>query len=197
MQQTLINDMRILLLIAFSPLFSFAQYTNDFKPNDKLGYKARVISDSGIIKGYFVLAADSSVVMSSNKRYSNNNTMIIPVNTIKKLQVKNKSGLNVLDVTIATVLSFTLVAGLTNNGGDITDDGETSFFELLIAAIEGTTSSNRKRRNTALIGGAIGGTAMMVAMLFSNKKFTLVFPLNNRNNYYNQRKAELNKYSKF
>jgi hypothetical protein len=189
--------MRILLLIAFSPLFSFAQYSHDFKPNEKLFFRTRVISDSGTFKGYFITAEDSTVILSSVNRYSNNTTVSIPVNTIKKLQIKNKSGINLLGIFAGSVFGFTLAAGLIQNDTDANYDGKTSFWELLFAAIEGTTSSDRRRRNTALIAGAAGGTALLVAGIFTTKKILFVFPINNRNNFYTQKKAEINNYIKF
>lgn len=189
--------MRILLLLAFFPLFSFAQYTHDFKPNEKLFFKTRVISDSGTFKGYFVTAEDSTVILSSVNRYSNNTTVSIPVNTIKKLQVKNKSGINLLGVFAGSVIGFTLAAGIIQNDVDNNYDGKTSFWELLFAAIEGTTSSDRRRRNKSFIAGAAGGTAFLVAGILSNKKISFVFPINNRNNFYDQKKVEINNYIKF
>lgn len=185
--------MRYLLLIVTFPLFSFAQY----KPNEKIPLKARVVSDSGIIKGYFVTAADSSVILSSKKRYSDNTTVNIHVNTIKSLQIKNKTGINLLGIAVGSVLGFTLAAGLIQNDTDFNYDGETSFFELLFAALEGTTSSDRRRRNTALIVGAAGGTAFMAAGIIFSKKLTLSFPLNNRTKFYNEKKAEIYNYTKF
>lgn len=189
--------MRIFLLIVFSPLFGFAQYTHDFKPNDKLFFRTQVVSDSGSFKGYFVIAEDSAIILSSKNRYSANTTVSIPVNTIKKLQVKNKSGINLLGIFAGTVFGFTLTAGLIQNDTDRNYDGKTSFWELLFAAIEGTTSSDRRRRNTALIAGVAGGTAFLVAGIFTTKRISFVFPINNRNNFYNQKKAEINNYVKF
>lgn len=189
--------MRYLLLILMQPLYCFAQHDPEFKTQEKLFSKARIISDSGIIKGYFVTAADSSVILSSTKRYSNNTIVNIPVNTIQKLQVKNKLVGNLLGVTVGSVIGFILAAGLVQNNTDIDDDGKTSFWELVFSAIEGTTSGNRKRRNTAFVAGAAGGTLFMVVGIFSNKKISFTFPINNRNTFYNEKKSALNDYMKF
>jgi len=175
----------------------FAQHDRPIKADEILIYKARVMSDSGTIKGYFVANTDSSVILSPAKKYMTNNSMNIPVHTIQELQIRNKTGVNILGISAVTVLGFIVTAGLTKNGGDFDDDGETSFFELFLTAIEGTTSGNRRRRNTALIVGAAGGTAFMVVGLIATKKLSISFPLNNRTAFYNEKKAKINKYVNF
>lgn len=189
--------MKILLLILLIPMCCFAQHDPEIRSSETLIYKARVISDSGTIKGYFVANTDSSVIISSGKKYLTNTSINIPVNTIKELQIRNKTGVNMLGISAVTVLGFIVTAGLTKNGGDLDNDGKTSFFELLLIAIEGTTSGNRRRRNRALIVGAAGGTAFMVAGIVFSKKLTLSFPLNNRSGFYNEKKDEIYKYTKF
>ena len=185
--------MKILLLILAFPLCSFAQY----KPNEKIPVKATVISDSGTIHGYFLSGSDSSVILSTAKRYSPNTTISIPANTIRELRLKNKREEGVGVAAGVFVFGFIVTAGLTKNSGDFDNDGKTSFFELLLTAIEGTTSSNRKRRNTALIVGAAGGTAAMLAEILTTKKMSLVFPIKNRSNFYKEKRTEINNYTKF
>lgn len=189
--------MKILLLILLMPMCCFAQHNPEIKPNENLIYKARVISDSGTIKGYFVANTDSMVILSSTKRYLTNTSINIPVNTIRELQIKNKTGVNILGISAVTVLGFIVTAGLTKNAGDVNDDGKTSFWELLFTAIEGTTSRNRRRRNTALIVGAAGGTTAMVIGLLAGKKLSIVFPIHNRTGFYRTKKSEINNYIKF
>lgn len=185
--------MKTLLIFLTLPLFSLAQY----QPNEKLPYKAKVVSDSLVIKGYYVTSSDSAITVSTNKRYLVNETITIPANRIRKIEVKNKPGTTILSVFAASVIGFTLTAGLTKNFGDTNNDGETSFWELIYTAIEGSTSKNRRRRNTALIVGAAGGTTAMVVGLLANKKLVLVFPINNRQEFFNQKKYHLTNYTIF
>ncbi len=185
------------LLFLIIPVCSFAQQHPEIKPAENLFYKAKVFADSGTIKGYYVSSTDSAVILSSTKKYITNTSITIPVNSIRKLQIRNQTGYNILSSAAITVVGFIVTAGLTKNGGDVDYDGKTSFWELLFTAIEGTTSGNRRRRNTALIVGAAGGTAFLVASFSINKKLTLNFPLTNRAKFYNEKKSELNKYTKF
>jgi hypothetical protein len=185
--------MKKLLLPACFPLFSFAQY----EPNEILPYRVRIISDSGIVKGYFVSNSDSAIIVSSTKRYLLNSTIKIPVSNISKLDVKNKTGTSILGAALASVFGFTLAAGLTKNSGDVDNDGKTSFWELLFTAIESTTSANRKRRNTAFFVGAAGGTTAMVIGMLANKKMSLVFPINNRYKFFMEKKYKINEFVKF
>jgi hypothetical protein len=184
--------MKLFLLLLICPLFSIAQY----EPNEKLHYRSTVITDSGTIKGYVMYTLDSTLVISPQKRYVSNSAITIPVNTIKELRIKNKQDNNLLGTFGCAVLGFTLAAGLIQNN-DIDNDGKTSFFELIWGAIEGTTSKNRRRRTTALIAGGVGGTTFMLVNLFTNRKFSLVFPVNNRNGFYAEKKASLNDFIKF
>ena len=185
--------MKILLIILYFPLFSFAQY----KPNENLHYKARIISDSGTVKGYLVSWSDSAVIISAAKTYLPNSTITIPANTINKLEIKHKTGNTILGAFVASVLGFTLTAGLTKNLGDVDNDGKTSFWELLQTAIEGTTSSNRKRRNTALIVGGAGGATAMIIGILANKKLSLVFPISNRHQFFIDKKHKINEFVNF
>lgn len=185
--------MKILLIILCFPFFSFAQY----EPNEILIYKVRIISDSGIIKGYFISNSDSEVIMSSTKKYMINSTTKIPISNIAKLDIKHKNGTIILGAALASVFGFTLTAGLTKNAGDVNNDGKTSFWELLFTAIESTTSSNRKRRNTAFIVGAAGGTSFMLITILTNKKISLVFPINNRYKFFMDKKYKIHEFVKF
>lgn len=185
--------MKKIFFISIFPLCCFAQYS----PNQKIQLKARVISDSGTVHGYFVAGADSTVILSPAKRYSAANTVSIPVNSIREIQVKNRSGMTAGIAAGTFVLGFIVTAGLTKNSGDFDNDGKTSFFELLLTAIEGSTSSNRRRRNTALIVGAAGGTTFTLISLLTSRKATFVFPLSNRRNYYNEKRGEINDPVKF
>lgn len=185
--------MKTLLLILASPVCCFAQYT----PGTKLHTRIRIASDSGTVTGYFVAGADSSVILSSTKRYSPGTSVTVPVSSIRELRMKTKNESQFGVAAAAFSLGFILTAGLTKNSGDIDNDGKTSFFELLFTAIEGSTSGNRRRRNTALIVGGAGGTLALVAYLLSNNKISLVFPLNNRKSYYDEKRGEINRYVGF
>lgn len=103
---------------------------------------------------------------------------------------------SLLGVFASAVVGFTLTAGLIQNK-DLDNDGKTSFFELIWGAIEGTTSKNRKRRTTALIAGGVGGTTFMLVSIFANRKFSLVFPISNRNGFYAEKKQDLHNFVKF
>ena len=175
--------MKILLVILLFPLSCGAQY----HLNEKLPYKARVVSDSITIKGYYVSSSDSVVTISTAKRYSDNNAVNIPVFSIKELHLKNKTGTYIGVAAASFAFGFIVTAGLTKNSGDFDNDGKTSFWELLFTAIEGTTSGNRRRRNTALIVGAAGGTTAMIIGLLTNKKLALVFPISNRQQFFSQK----------
>lgn len=185
--------LKLLLIISLFPLLSLAQTP----PGEKLSQKAKVVTDSGVYKGYFIKGNDSAIQISLEKRFSGNAILNIPVTSIHELQIRNKTGTNAGVIAAVTVFGFIVTAGLTKNGGDIDNDGKTSFFELLFTAIEGTTSSNRHRRNTALIVGAAGGTLFMIGGFFATKKLSLNFPLNDRANFYRARKHELNDYTRF
>ncbi len=185
--------MKAVILLLMFPVVAFAQYL----PDQKIPVKATVISDSGTFKGYLVKGADSTVILSSSKRYSANTAMSISAYNIRELHLKEnyKTGFGLAAATF--VLGFTVTAGLTKNSGDFDNDGKTSFFELILTAIEGTSSSNRRRRNTALIAGGVGGTAVLLAYLLDNKKLSLIFPLNNRKSFYNEKRDEINKCAGF
>lgn len=185
--------MKKILFLALAPCCCFAQ----FKESQKIPFAAKIVSDSAVIKGYFVASNDSIITLSSTKRYSGNSILNIPVNSIKELRIRNKSESNVLVASGVFVFGFILTAGLTKNAGDFDNDGKTSFFELLLTAIEGTTSGNRRRRNTALIVGAAGGTTAALIQLLSNKKLSLVFPLTNRRQFFKEKKYTLNDYTRF
>ena len=185
--------MKAVLFILLFPLVGFSQYL----PDQKIPVKATVISDSGTFKGYLVAGADSTVILSPVKRFSPDKTMSISACNIRELHLKNKNEIGFGVAAGVFALGFTITAGLTKNNGDFNNDGKTSFFELILTAIEGTTSNNRRRRNTALIAGAAGGTAVLLAYLFSNKKLSFVFPLNDRKNYYNIKRGEINRYVGF
>lgn len=185
--------LKLLLIISLLPLLSLAQTP----PGEKLSQKAKVVTDSGVYKGYFIKATDSTIQLSSEKRFSTNAIQNIPVSSIQELQIRNKTGTNAGVIAVVTVFGFIVTAGLTKNGGDIDNDGKTSFFELLFTAIEGTSSSNRHRRNTALIVGAAGGTLFMIGGFFATKKLSLNFPLTDRASYYSTKKQELNDYTRF
>ena len=185
--------MKILLILVCFPLCSFCQYSKDVR----LQYKAIIISDSGIVNGYFVSCSDSGVIISTNKTYSNNSTITVAVSTINKLKVKYKTGSTLLGAFAASALGFTLAAGLTKNSGDVNNDGKTSFWELLYTAIEGTTSFNRHRRNTAFIVGAAGGTTAVFIGLIANKNLSLTFPINDRGKYFRENKNKINEFVGF
>ena len=185
--------MKILLILIYFPLFSFCQYTKDVK----LPYKAIIISDSGIVKGYFFSYSDSAVIISTTKTYSPNSSMIIAASTINKLKVKHKTGSTILGAFAASIIGFTVTAGLTKNSGDVNNDGKTSFWELLYTAIEGTTSSNKHRRNTAFIVGAAGGATAMVIGLIANKNLSLTFPVNGRCKFFMENKHKVNEFVDF
>ncbi|MEP7236664.1 MAG: hypothetical protein ABI685_02325 [Ferruginibacter sp.] len=185
--------MKIFLLILAFPYYSMAQY----RPNEKIPFLATVVSDSGTIKGYFVSSTDSTITISTTKRYLDKTSFNIPVNSISKLQLKNKPVSTIGLASGAFLLGFILTAGLTKNGGDFNNDGKTSFSELIVTAIEGSTSRNRRRRNTALIVGAAGGTTAVIIGLVANKKLSLVFPIHNRTDFYHTKKAEINNYIRF
>ena len=183
--------MKLLVLLLLAPLCSNAQ----FETNTKLSVKATLISDTGTVRGYYVYSSDSTVFLSPQNRYSENTAMKIPVNSIREMHLKNrKSHLGL--VAAGAVFGFILTAGLIQNN-DYNNDGKTSFFELVWSAIQGTTSRNRQRRVASLIAGGIGGTAFMLAGLLTSRKFSLVFPIQNRNNFYNEKKGKLNDYLKF
>lgn len=185
--------MKVLLLILVFPVCCIAQYT----PGTKLHTRIRIDSDSGTVRGYFVAGSDSSVILSSAKRYSAGNSVTVPVSSIRELHMKTKNETQFGAAVAAFGLGFILTAGLTKNSGDIDNDGKTSFFELLFTAIEGTSSKNRKRRNTALIVGGAGGTLALVGYLLSSNKLSLVFPINGRSKYYDEKRSAINKYAKF
>ncbi|MFZ1371390.1 MAG: hypothetical protein WAR78_13465 [Ferruginibacter sp.] len=189
--------MKIFILLLMMPICCFAQQYPEIKPNENLEYRAKIIADSGTVKGYLVAYTDSMFILSSTKRYMANTGMHIPVNTIQELQIRNKTGVNLLGITCVTVFGFIVTAGLTNNAGDVDNDGRTSFLELVFAAIEGSTSGNRRRRNRALIVGAAGGTVFMAIGLVASKRLSISFPLNNRTTFYHEKKAEINKYVNF
>jgi hypothetical protein len=123
--------------------------------------------------------------------------MTIAAGTISELSVKHKTSTTILGAFAASVLGFTITAGLTKNMGDVNKDGKTSFWELIYTAIEGTTSSNRRRRNTAFIVGAAGGTTAMVIGLIANKNLSLTFPINGRRKFFMENKHKVNEFVNF
>lgn len=185
--------MKFLSLILLFPLAGMAQYTTD----QKLSSRVNILTDSGNVHGYYVFGGDSSVMISTTKRYSAGSTVNVPVNSIREMHIKERPRYSLALGAGVFVLGFTVTAGLTKNAGDVDYDGKTSFWELLYTAIEGSTSKNRRRRNTALIVGGAGGTLAVLAYLLSNNKLSLVFPINDRRKYYDGRRGEINKYAKF
>ena len=67
----------------------------------------------------------------------------------------------------------------------------------MLSAIEGSTSKNKRRRKAALIGGAAGGTAGLVLGIFIGRNFSLTFPINNRNSFYNEKRIAIRKFIDF
>ena len=183
--------MKFIFLIFFCPLFLRAQY----QPNDKLRFKTSIITDSIVITGYYIAGSDSAIMLSPKKRYSSGNTVSIPVNSIKEIQIKNRNQ-KWGGVAGLSILGFVVAAGLSHHS-DIDNDGNTSFFELLFTAIEGSTSRNKQRRRTALIAGASGGCAGFLIGVLSTKKFSLVFPIANRCNFYMEKKWTVRKFVGF
>ncbi len=183
--------MKFLLPILFSPLFCWAQY----QPDDKLPFKTSIITDSAVVTGYYLYDADSAIILSTKKRYSGGNTISIPVNMIKEVQIKNRKE-RWGGVAALSVLGFVVAAGLSHHS-DIDNDGKTSFFELLFTAIQGSTSGNKQRRKIALIAGASGGGAGLVIGILASKKFSLVFPTTNRRNFYMEKKWTVRKFVDF
>jgi hypothetical protein len=183
--------MNFFLLIFFCPLFVLSQY----QPNDKLPFKTSIITDSTVVTGYYIYDSDSAIILSPKKRYSAGNTISVRVNAIKEVQIKNRKG-RWGGAAALSVVGFVIAAGLSHHS-DMDNDGKTSFFELIFTAIEGTTSHNRQRRQTALIAGASGGFAGFMIGLLSNKKFSLVFPVQNRRNFYSEKKWSVRKYVDF
>lgn len=120
--------------------------------------------------------------------------LTIPAEKINSVEIKSRPGNAILGGLLITVLGFGVTAGLTNHGGDVDGVGKTIFFELLLAAIEGSTSSDSRRRRTALIAGGVGGTAVLFISLFTKKKFSLVFPLKNRQVFFNEKKAGIDSF---
>lgn len=185
--------MKFLSLILLFPLIGQAQYITD----QKLSSKVNILTDSGNVYGYYVLGGDSSVMISTTKRYSAGSTITVPVNSIREMHIKERPQYSLAVGGGIFVFCFIITAGLTKNAGDVDNDGKTSFWELLFTAIEGSTSKNRRRRNTALIVGGAGGTLALATYLFSCRKLSLVFPINGRSKYYEQRRAETNRYAAF
>ncbi len=188
----LIHFARALFMLIFLPAFSFAQY---YKPNTKLKIKTRIVSESGTIRGFFVADNDSTIILSLGNRYDDNNLLRIPASNISNLHMRDKRTPNVAIGAGAFVLGFIVTAGLTKNGGDFDNDGKTSFFELLLTAIEGSTSSNRRRRNTALIVGGSGGLLAMVLGIVSNKGFSLHFPIGDRKKFFTDNRISLHEFA--
>jgi hypothetical protein len=183
--------MKIILLSLLIPLLTRAQY----EPNEKIPLKAKIITDTGIIKGYYVDDNDSVFTFCTQRKYTAQANVKIPVGTIKELHLKNKS-LGIPFVAGMCVISFIVTAGLSQHS-DIDNDGKTSFFELVLSAIDGSSSQNRKRRKTALIVGAAGGTAGLLAGIFTRRKLSLVFPITNRHNFYTEKKQAIRKFVDF
>ncbi len=183
--------MKKILIIFILPLYVYAQPAS----NKKLHYKTTVVTDSGVINGYYVSEFDSAITICTQQKYSPANTINIPVTTINQLYLKNRKT-NWGGVAVLSVVGFLVTAGLTQKS-DIDNDGKTSFFELIYAAIDGSTSGDRRRRRAALTVGAVGGVGGFLLGAFVGKNFSLVFPISNRINFYNEKKSGLNKYVSF
>lgn len=168
-----------------------------FDPGYRLHIKAKVISDSGTIKGYYFSSYDSTIVISSTKNYFPSSAIKVPVNSVRSLQLKHRTGVDLLGTSVVGVVGFILTAGLTKNGGDVDNDGKTSFWELIFTAIEGATSGNKRRRKTALLVGGCGAGTFMLAYLLTNKSLFLSFPINNRANYFREKQSEIYHYIGF
>ena len=173
------------------PLCCHAQYENK-----KLVFKTTVITDTGVIKGYYATDTDSSVTLCTQKKYATTAAVVIPVGSIKELRIKNRSN-SFGFLAGASILCFMVTAGLTQDGRDIDNDGKTSFWELMYSAIEGTTSSNRSRRKTALLVGAAGGTAGLMIGILTRKKMSIAFPISNRHNFYSEKKWKVRDFVSF
>ncbi len=183
--------MKFFLLIFFLPLYVYAQPNS----NEKLPFKTTVVTDTGIINGYYVAEFDSTITICIQKKYAISNTITIPVNTINQLHLK-KSKPYWGGAAILAVAGFFVTAGLTQKS-DIDNDGKTSFFELIFAAIDGSTSGDKKRRRTALTVGAVGGVGGFLLGALVGKNFSLSFPINNRVNFFREKKYSLNNYTSF
>lgn len=182
----------LFILIACFSTGLKAQYLKEGTP---LQTRVKINADNGRFKGFLVTENDSLFMISTSKKYSEKNTMTIPVNSLQQLRVKEfTTGGKLLLIPAAFTLGFILTAGLTKNSGDVDNDGKTSFFELLITAIEGSTSSNRRRRNTALIVGGSGGLLLTVAFLATSNGLTLRFPLGDRRKYYAGQRSKISNY---
>ena len=113
------------------PICCFAQQHPDIKPAESLFYKAKVFADSGTIKGYYVTTTDSAVILSSTKKYITNTSIVIPVNSIRKLQIRNPTGYNILGSAAITVLGF-IVAVVRNSLFNIYINNSELSDEILI-----------------------------------------------------------------
>ncbi len=91
---------------------------------------------------------------------------------------------------VGAVVGFIIGAGITGNP-DIDDDGETSFIELVISAIEGSTSGNRSRRNAALYVGMSAGLVGLGVGLFADRKITIRLPLFDRKRGLQRQRAKV------
>lgn len=187
--------MRLFLFILFIPLVCFSQYPL----NKKFPFKTKLVTDSGTIKGYYVSNTDSTITVSSDKRYLFNRTNIftIPAEKINSVEIKSRPGNAILSGLLITVIGFGVAAGLTNHGGDVDGDGKTSFFELLLAAIEGSTSRDRRRRNRALIVGAAGGFSFAMIWIISDKKLSLKLPVKGRSDFFRENEYDIRKHVQF
>lgn len=155
----------------------------------------KINADNGRFKGFLVAENDSVFTISTSRKFSEKNMMIIPVNSLQRVRVNEIStGTKLLMVPVIFGLGFILTAGLTKNAGDVNNDGKTSFWELLATAIEGSTSKNRRRRNTALIVGGAGGLLLTVGILVQPSGVTLRFPLSDRLKYYSGQRNKIRNY---
>jgi hypothetical protein len=168
---------RFLFILLLYSSFIYSQLPT--VKDNKLIFSAVVHTDSAIVRGYLWHVSDSVVFISPYKKLNSLNQptslMTFNADNIRFFTVKRKKidwGLPVA----GAILGFVLGAGLTVND-DVDNDGETSFFELMISAVEGSTSRNRARRNTALFVGLGGGLAGFGIGLFAGRGLTVRLPL--------------------
>lgn len=175
-----IFPMKVILLIsilALSFMVSFGQLPT--VKNNKLVFPVKVNTDSGITRGFLWHVSDSVVFVSPYKHLTTEGKpqqlLVIPAENIQSFKIKKRK-IDWAYPVAGSVLGFFLGAGLTVND-DVDDDGRTSFWELIVSAIEGSTSRNRARRNTALFVGLGGGLAGFGLGFFVDRGLTIRLPL--------------------